>query len=127
MTEDYFSISRDASVSLARQQDLIGVNKADWIRLKRKLERCKSQTKWWLNIAFTSFGITGSSILTFITLPLDSESTWAKPVVLCVGIATAIVGLICVFAHKQLGNYEMAKFEDVKEIIEEIDNSFNKQ
>ena len=127
MAENSISISRDASVSLAKQQDFIGVNKADWARLKRKLGKCKSHANWWLNTAFTSFGITGSSILTFFTIPLDANAIWAKHAVLCAGILTAIVGLICVFAHKQLGNYEMAKLEDVKEIIEEIDNSFKNQ
>ena len=127
MAEDSISISIDASVSLARQQGLIGVNKADWNRLKRKLERCKNHTNWWLNIAFTSFGVTGSSILTFFTLPLDSKSTWATPAIICTGIFTALVGLICVFAHKQQGDYETTKVKDVREIVEEIDNSFEKK
>lgn len=127
MADNSISISRDASVSLAKQQDFIGINKADWARLKRKIGKCGSRVNWWQNIAFTSFGITGSALLSFFTLPLDSNSSWAKPAVLCVCIITAIVGFMCIFAHKQQGNFEASKLEDVKEIIEEIDNSFKNQ
>lgn len=124
MTENSISISRDANVSLAKQQDYIGVSQTDWNRLKRKVGKCKSTVNWWLNIAFTSFGITGSAILTYFTLPLDANSLWAKPTIISVGIITTIIGIVCVFAHKQQDNFESSKLEDVKEIIEEIDNSF---
>lgn len=124
MAEESISISRDASVSLAKQQDFIGVNKADWNRLKRKIGKCRNHTNWWLNIAFTSFGIMGSSFLSFLTLPLDSTSTWAIPTIISISIFMLIIGLICVVAHKQQNKNENAKLDDVKEIIEEIDNSF---
>lgn len=118
-----FSIDRSANVIMAKQPDYIGVSKSDWLRLKKKVNACKSQTSWWMNIAFTLFGVAGSSLLSYLALPILPDSNWARPTIICIGISSFIIGVICVIAHKGETKLSTSILEDVKDVIEEIDSS----
>lgn len=117
------SISRSANIVMAKQPDYIGVSKSDWARLKKKITACKRNTDWWMNIAFTSFGVAGSSFLTFLTIPMASESEWVKPTIICIGIFAVLIGVICVIAHKRENKFSTSNIDDVKDVINEIDSS----
>jgi len=117
------SISRSANIVMAKQPDYIGVSKSDWTRLKRKVGTCKNRTDWWLNIGFTSFGVSASAFLSYLTIPIASESPSVKPIVFCVGVFTVIIGILCVIAHKREDKLSVSDIEDVKDVINEIDNS----
>lgn len=93
-----FTISRNSNLVLAKQPDYIGVSKTDWARLKRKIKCCKSKTDWWMNVGFTLFGIAGSAFLSLLTLPIDSNSTWVSPTLICIIIFSIMIGVLCVFA-----------------------------
>lgn len=117
------SISRNANIVMAKQPDYIGVSKSDWTRLKRKVDACKSNTDWWMNIGFTFFGVAGSSLLSYLTIPMASESEWVRPVVICVGAFATLIGIICIIAHKRENRFCISDIDDVKDVIKEIDNS----
>ena len=121
--KESIKIIRDTNIVIAKQPDYIGVSKSDWARLKKRVNACKNKTNWWMNVGFTLFGISGSSLLSFLTIPIASESGWEKPTVLCVGIFTMLMGLICVIAHKREEKFSTSSIEDVKESLNEIDNS----
>ncbi|MBQ4483836.1 MAG: hypothetical protein II934_02380 [Prevotella sp.] len=108
---------------MAKQPDYIGVSKSDWTRLKRKVGTCKNRTDWWLNIGFTSFGVSASAFLSYLTIPIAPESPSVKPIVFCVGVFTVIIGILCVIAHKREDKLSVSDIEDVKDVINEIDNS----
>ena len=118
-----FSIDRSASVVMAKQPDYIGVSKSDWFRLKRKVDACKSRTNWWMNIGFTSFGVAGSSLLSYLTIPMAPDSKWVKPIIICIGFFAIIIGIICVIAHKREDMFCTSNIDDIKDVINEIDNS----
>lgn len=117
-------IKRNANIIMGEQPDYIGVSKSDWTRLKKKVDVCKNVTMWWMNIGFTSFGIAASSFLSSLTIPIASESVWIKPTIICVGVFTLLIGVVCIIAHKREGKFCESNIKEVKEVIDEIDKSF---
>ena len=117
------TINRNANIVVAKQPDYIGVSKADWVRLKRKIDCCKNKADWWMNAGCSSLSIAGSTFLSYVTLPLDSDSVWVKPTIICVGIFTFLIGIICLIAHYREGDFYESNINDVKDVIEEIENS----
>ena len=118
-----FSIDRSVNVVIAKQPDYFGVSKSDWSRLKRKVDACKSRTDWWMNVGFTSFGITGSSLLSYFALPITPDSNWARPTIICFGIFSFLIGLLCIIAHRREATLSTSTLEEVKDVIKEIDAS----
>lgn len=118
-----FTISRNSNLVLAKQPDYIGVSKTDWTRLKRKIKCCKSKTDWWMNVGFTLFGIAGSAFLSLLTLPIDSNSTWVSPTLICIIISSLMIGVLCVFADYREKSFSASNIIDVNDIVTEIENS----
>ena len=119
----FISINRNADILVAKQPDYIGVSKADWARLKKKVDSCESKTGWWMNVGFTLFGVAGSSILSYVTLPFDSDSVWVCPIIVFVGISSIVIGAICLLAHYREEQFRRSNVNDIKEVIAEIENS----
>lgn len=117
------TISRNSNLVLAKQPDYIGVSKTDWTRLKRKIKCCKSKTDWWMNVGFTLFGIAGSAFLSLLTLPIDSNSTWVSPTLICIIISSLMIGVLCVFADYREKSFSASNINDVNDIVTEIENS----
>lgn len=117
------SINRDANIFIARQPDYFGVSKSDWNRLKKTIDSCKYKTNWWANLCSTFIGISASSLISYLTIPLSTEDEWIKPVILCVAILTAIMSLICYFANRREKSLNTSDIQSIKDIISEIDNS----
>lgn len=117
------TINRDANIVLAKQSDYIVVSKADWDRLKKKVDCCKSQTNWWMNVAFTLFGVGGSACLSYLTLPLDNNSAWVTPTLICICVSAIIIGIICIIAHYQREHIITSNINDIKEVVKDVENS----
>lgn len=112
-----FTISRNSNLVLAKQPDYIGVSKTDWTRLKRKIKCCKSKTDWWMNVGFTLFGIAGSAFLSLLTLPIDSNSTWVSPTLICIIISSLMIGVLCVFADYREKSFSASNIIDVRGVL----------
>jgi len=119
-----FTISTSANIVVAKQSDYLGVNKADWNRLKKKVNSCKYKTDWWMNIGFTLFGIAGSALLSYFTLPFSNNTVWVAPTLICIGASSLVIGIICLLAHSQKRHFDTSSVNDIKEVIEEIENCF---
>ena len=122
MNESNFSYDTSPNVTLSVVPQYITVDKTDWNRLKREVNRCKHQIDWWMNIAFAFFGIAGSAFITWLSLPNEIENERAQTVLMCTAIACFVIGFVSLFAHFSFVGHYTADIDDVKQVVTDIED-----
>jgi len=100
------------------------ISESDWTRLKKKINSCQSNANWWMNGGFCSAGVCGSALVSWLALPIESEKAHIPPLLISTFIFTLIIAIICFVAHYAFNKVHISKIEDVKDVVNEIDNSF---
>lgn len=98
MSEGQFqTTTRDIRTALPSDTTELTIRLMDWRRLYRKIRQIPKRTPLFLTLSGVSFGISGSSLLSLIPLYQSAQSVdaWVKPTFWIVGLAAAIVGVIC--------------------------------
>ena len=110
------------NIYIPNQPCYYSISDSDWDRIKRKILSYKKETEYWMNACFCFIGVMGSALLSYISLPLNAEEKWIKPVLLTVTIFTALMSLLCFVANKHLKSVHNSEIGEIQELIKEIDS-----
>lgn len=127
MTDGKISYNTSHDVTLTVDPQYITVDKRDWDRLKREVNNCKHHTDWWMNIAFASFGISGSAFITWFSLPVSKENIEVRIVLLCAALGCLIIGIIGIFAHCSFVKHYEKDMNDIKQVVVDIEDKLPKE
>jgi len=69
------TVTKEYQITQPESEDAYGIPKSDWDRLRNKIELIRPlRIPVWSSIAFLFFGISGTALLTILTLPEVSET-----------------------------------------------------
>lgn len=121
------SFSQSLDITLSKPDGILAIGKRDWNRLKRTVKKCKPQTEWWSVVASFAFGVCASAFVSIITIKCDSTeyNKAVLPVLYCVTIFSGIIGFISIYFHKSESSHYSMRLENVTEVINDIEQTFD--
>lgn len=115
--------SLDGNVFMPDKTLYVGVMIRDWKRLRNLLSQCKQgENHKYSNIAYTLFGVAGSSfvsiITTFAAKPFGDKDTMVEIILVLIFLVTTGVGILCLF-------FQSRELEHYKVDIQNVENEMN--
>lgn len=113
----------DGNVFMPDKTQYVGVMIRDWKRLRNFLSQCKQEENHkYSNIAYTLFGVAGSSLLSIITTfaakPFGNKDTVVAIILCLILMVTSGVGFLCLY-------FQSCETKHSKVSIQNVENEMN--
>ena len=118
-----YKYKEDREVVLPPAHPSFAMEKREWERLKNTVNRCSTDSQWFMAIAFCFFGIAGSAIVTWISLLSQAGIDIIRLALLIGAIVSIIVGGTFVAFQRYINKNHSSSIEMIKEEIEYIEAS----
>lgn len=119
-----FQFNQNGIVSMQKTSGYIGISERDWKRVEEAVNDCKAPDDIFANIAYTLFGISGSAIITCISmLSASSIDNWIKWMLFGIFIVTLVMGFICLGFHSKEKEHFIGDISAVKKEIKGINQT----
>lgn len=118
-----YKYKEDREVVLPPAHPSFAMEKREWERLKNTVNKCSTNSKWCMSIAFFFFGIAGSAFFSWFSLSSQDDIDNTRLVLLIVAIVSIIVGVIFVVFQIYINKKHSSSIEAIKEEIEYIEAS----
>lgn len=116
-------------ITLSKPDGILAVGERDWRRLIRTVKKCRPPTEWWSMAASFVLGICASAIIAIVTIPIDNTNSnnAVSQTLICVAIASGIIGVICILCHLSENKHYAARLENIAEVINDIEQTFDRK
>lgn len=121
MADEFYSFRQENKVSLPTAPLSFVIDKREWERLKKVVDKCKPDEKWFKSIAFCFYGISGSAFITWYSLLSQEDIETTRLVLLIVAIVTLVLGCLCIGVQYHFDKSQGLSIQAIKEELHYIE------
>lgn len=123
--ENSIKLNQDHNLIYATKLDYYAVSIRDWNRLKRAVDNCGFIDERFSVISSLAFGVAGSALVGWLTLPINSENELFYNYILWIVIVfSSILGVICLIFHNKNKQQCENSIKNISFEIKDIEHSF---
>lgn len=119
--DGFYTYKENRMVTLPTASSSIAIEKREWDRLKKEVEKCKVGGQWFMSVGFCFFGICGSAFITWLSL---SEETLKneRTILMIVTLVALVLGVLCIIFQVVLNYNKKSSIETIKDEIAFIED-----
>ena len=116
-----YTYKEDRKVTLPGAHPSVAIEKREWSRLKDTVDRCSTDSQWFMSIAFCFFGIAGSAFVTWLSLFSQKGIEQIRLILLIASIVSLLAGGMFLFFQLYINKKHTSSVDMIKREIEYIE------
>lgn len=122
----YTTFTTESQVNLPKNHFFYTIDERNWERLKKVVNKCNYKTNWWEVFTSAFLGISGSALITLLSISRSCENKIIRVVLICASISFFVLALICFFGSYSFRKNNKSSVELIKDELVYIEETFPK-
>lgn len=125
--EGFYTYQESRKVTLPSASTALAIEKREWERLKKTVNKCKTENQWFMSVAFCFFGIAGSAFVTWISLLSQTNIDTIRLVLIISAIVSLVLGGICIAFQLYININHRTTISSIKDEIQYIEEGIRNE